>query len=255
LLYCPIIRYHPLNDSRRTEKSKPDNTSELNWSLGDFEIDEQRVIELNVSCNDSDTGCISQVEASGKAVFIDYLISAENKGETRLTGVVLNCTLPERTQYFGSRYAKKSEDSGSLPEPTIISNPDGTTKMLSWFLGDLETGAIKRIELSVSCLDYNCTPNESVVEASGMTSIIHKIPISVNSTTWSMNVSKTSINNSTFMNVSKPADEEEKSDQIAPPSPPPEGNYTEMKGTEVNDTAVNTSAIDFPRPEMTSPGL
>ncbi len=176
--------YHAFNcDLRLTATNNPDNTTNLSLPLGDFKTGEHRLIELNVSCIDIDNGCLpTKVEATGKKSIYRYNITVENTGETKLIDVVLDDTLPERMLYLGSKYAIQQEGERPLPSPTIISNPeDGTTEKLSWFLGDLETGAKKVIELNVTCLDESCDLGTNKVEASGWTSIIHKIPILITS--------------------------------------------------------------------------
>ena len=109
-----------------------------------------------------------------------YNIQVKNEGKTRLTGIVLDATLPENVQYKDSRYSDPQGES-ILPRPTQIRNPDGTT-YLSWFLGDLETGKSKSIELNVTCGDERCPDlGKDGLEASGWTSVVHKIPMKVTS--------------------------------------------------------------------------
>lgn len=109
-----------------------------------------------------------------------YNIQVKNEGKTRLTGIVLDATLPENVQYKDSRYSDPQGES-ILPRPTEIRNPDGTT-YLSWFLGDLETGKSKSIELNVTCTGGGCPDlGNDGVEASGWTSIVNKIPILITS--------------------------------------------------------------------------
>lgn len=109
-----------------------------------------------------------------------YSIQIKNRGKTRLTGIVLGATLPENVQYKDSRYSDPQGES-VLPRPSEIRNPEGTTH-LSWFLGDLETGSSKSIELNVSCGDERCPDvGKDGLEASGWTSIVNKIPILITS--------------------------------------------------------------------------
>jgi|GEM_PF-1946898 len=234
--------YHRFNcDPRLTATNNPDNTTDLSLSLGEFETGEHRLIELNVSCINIDNGCLpTKVEATGKKSIYRYNITIENTGETKLIDVILDDTLPERMLYLGSKYAIQQEGEMPLPSPTIINDPeDGTTEKLSWFLGDLETRAKKVIELNVTCLDESCDLCANKVEASGWTSIVHKIPIWIKSTPWSMTVSET---------------DGEESNANVPPTPL-EGNDTEMKGPQVNDSKANASAISGLIPAMNSTGI
>jgi uncharacterized repeat protein (TIGR01451 family) len=126
------------------------------------------------------TNC-QEPDVSGNNV-ATYEILVENVGKTRLMDVVLNDTLPANKRYLGSKCFNESGGQVPLLNPTVINNSDGTTKRLSWFLGDFDTGTQKTVKFSVSCDDNSCSIQDNEVEASGWTSIISKVPIRVNST-------------------------------------------------------------------------
>ena len=111
-----------------------------------------------------------------------YRILVKNDNKTRLKDVVLDDTLPANKCYLESKCFNESGGQVSFSDPTVINNIDGTTKSLSWFLGDFETSAQKTVELNVSCRDCNCLIQGNKVEASGWASIVNKIPIWVNDT-------------------------------------------------------------------------
>lgn len=135
-----------------------------------FETAAMHISAINVVCYDP------VVDGDVKS----YRILVENKARTRLTDVFLNATLPRNAQHLDSRYSDPKGES-ILPRPTEIRNPDGTT-YLRWFLGDLETGSSKSIELNVTCGDERCPDlGKDRLEASGWTSIVYKNPIKVTS--------------------------------------------------------------------------
>jgi len=95
---------------------------------------------------------------------VTYEILVKNSGDTRQTDVVLDDTLPADMWYVESSYSDPAN--GILPEPSINRNTDGTTRSLSWFLGDFETNQEKRITLVVlhkSDVDARYEDNAAVV--------------------------------------------------------------------------------------------
>jgi len=77
-----------------------------------------------------------------------YEIGVKNVGETERAEVILDDTLPANVSYVESSFVYPEGE--ILPEPTIAQNSDGTTKNLSWSLGDFEPEEKKRIELVLS---------------------------------------------------------------------------------------------------------
>jgi len=78
---------------------------------------------------------------------VTYEILVRNSCDSRQADVVLVDTLPAGMWYVESSYSDPID--GTLPEPSVMRNPDGTTKSLSWFLGDFETNQEKRVTLVV----------------------------------------------------------------------------------------------------------
>jgi hypothetical protein len=83
-----------------------------------------------------------------KADEVQIDITIANKGEIGFKRIRLNATLPNDTIYKDSIYS--NEQDGILNYPTRVENDDATTKMLSWFLGDLQTGQEKKLRLWLS---------------------------------------------------------------------------------------------------------
>jgi len=195
-------------------RNRDGTTKRIVWKLGELQTGEEKWIWLTVDRKDGGNDQKNAVmvtayafDESVKETFDDALeavarlsvtgkIIGENEGEnltcritvtnigkTRLKDVVLNDTLPANMEYDGSVY---SESVGGEILPTIINHFDGTTRSLSWFLGDFESMQEKSIDFTVNCdgssfSNWNEWEAANKAEASGSTSILNKIPIKVTS--------------------------------------------------------------------------
>ncbi len=96
--------------------------------------------------------CINQTfDSSTKSVI--YYIFVKNTGQTKLTNVILEDVLPEYVVYGRSYYFDPVDKNLTLTD--VVSKRDGTTKILRWHLGDLQTGEEKKILVSVDRYDLN----------------------------------------------------------------------------------------------------
>lgn len=150
-------------------------TKQLRWNLGELQTgqakeivlqvwrdksndrrnDENNVVEVRAQTRNA-ARCISNISATYWVINITrkeiaYVIEVENTGETKLTDVIINDTLPKEMQYLESDWFDEIESELPLARPSVISYPNDT--WISWFLGGLETGAKKKVELNVSCSD------------------------------------------------------------------------------------------------------
>jgi uncharacterized repeat protein (TIGR01451 family) len=96
--------------------------------------------------------CINQTFDSSTKNII-YYIFVKNTGETKLTDVVVEDTLPEGVVYGRSYYFDPVDKNLTIKD--VVSRRDGTTKILRWHLGDLQTGEEKKILVTVDRGDLN----------------------------------------------------------------------------------------------------
>jgi hypothetical protein len=155
----------------------PDNSTPVNEIMPaslSSEIESQSQDECN-SCNNDmidrsasllvDPKCSPKGDRVNGKMNLEILVA--NDGKILLRDVRLNATLPPNTAFKESRYLDPSKD-GILKYPTRMENDDGTTKELRWFLGDLQTGQNKTIELVITYDDANKVDcKETVVQAWG----------------------------------------------------------------------------------------
>lgn len=116
-----------------------------------------------------------KTEDSTEVTEVDYYIRVKNSGDTKLYGVTLNDTLPGKMMYGTSGYYNTSSEEHEIAEklePETVENDDGTTKLIQWKLGDLNTGQEKKIKLTVRHKTeepgMRDKYKENAVEASGL---------------------------------------------------------------------------------------
>jgi hypothetical protein len=111
---------------------------------------------------------------------MSYEIVVANEGQIAIRDVRLNDTLPSNTVYKDSKYKYPNID-GILNYPTRIENNNGTTKLLSWFLGDLQSRQNKTIILTISydeSLQQDISKNKINVTGSALGILIDAMPYS-----------------------------------------------------------------------------
>lgn len=197
-------------------RNRDSTTKRIVWKLGGLQTGEEKWIWLTVDrkdgSNDQKNAVVvtarafnesvketidDAVEAIARLSVTDEIIgesegtnltckiTVTNIGKTRLTDVVLNDALPADMGYNRSVY-NESVEGEILPKPTIMNHADGTTRRISWFLGDFESRQEKSIDLTVNCDgssfdDWDEWEEANKADVSGWTSILNKIPIKVTS--------------------------------------------------------------------------
>lgn len=218
---CVYLDYYVELTPSEIVRNRDGTTSHLIWELGELQTGEEKSILLSIDrkdgANDQDNAVMVTANALNPseknsfdqaAKMIAHLdvtdrvikenldenstcenltckITVNNTGKTRLMDVVLKDTLPVNMEYVGSIY-NESAGEETLPKPTIISHPNGTTMILSWFLGDFDSGGRKSIDLTLNCtgdssFDREAWDAANDAKASSWTLVVSKIPIKITS--------------------------------------------------------------------------